>query len=1608
MLKKIFVVFVGVLFAFQLFFPALGDASIARSDIPLEMPQDNWSLGMLGVNIHDHIFVSMPDRSLKFSFIDMEVTGIGFPLRVERIYTGRPHPKGMLGKEWMLGLEQWIDQSTKGSIAIINANRRVVFKKAGKNVFRGDNGTVIKKKGDRSLLMTAKNGHSTLFSKNGRLIKVKEPNGNSLTYRYKEGRLTSIEESSGRSLFFFYNADNLLEEVNDDAGRSVAFSYDSGGRLVAVNRFNLQKTTFNYNKSSRLTGIGFPGGLALSVVYEGKDPARVKKITSNQNEWFLFEIQKGRGGIKVSDHSGNSFNYSYYRSGESNIIGISSGSGWFTGYRIDKNGRIAAWKRPDGNLIRYWYDSLDRLIKVSDSSGNAVAYKYKGRTSLFFEKIDSKGGKTGFEYDKKNNLISITPPEQEKVRFLRFPNGIIREKRQGDMLISSTSIDGYGNPLTFKSGSRGKTTMSYDPVGRMTGERSGDGPTYTYRYNDLDQITHILRNRDLLVEYSYDPMGNLKTARDAKGRISRYLFDAGGRLKEAKTPDNTTFTIKRTVNGYQVKRLFPNRASKDYTYNHAGMLTRVTDSFGKSRQFKWTPSLLLDRIIDENGMFVRNKYDSAGRVVEKRYSSGESYLFRYKGDDLVSMESPHFLQEYIYDRQGRITTAQDKVLGLTMRCDYDRLGRLKSVSVGGAGSVEYQYDQAGRIKGVIDPDSGRTEYIYDVSGRIKEIQYPNGVHQKFTYDEDVNAVNSIKVISGGRVLFHETYLYEKDGLLSETRNKVEKTVKSYIYNAAGELTGYVRNPAGSPLEKWTYSYDGNGNMVEEILPEGKISCEYKGIGRITKRGKGRMRHDPAGKLTTAVFGRDKYNFEYDFHGRLVKAELPDGSFKEYRYDPLGRLIYYKKDGDERHILWNGNRRLLELDKRKRLVKFYVHGPGLDDVISIERNGKFYFHQDRLASVRLVTDVRGRAVSSCEYTPFGKPLYEKSEALSDGVIFAGRPYDSDIGCYYMRARFYSPTLKRFLTRDPMEGLSTMPLTWHPYLYAMNNPVNFNDPEGEILAIIGGVIFYTGAAAVSFIGGYMAGSVINKTYEEGRQIVKEGPTKYLRDAARNKIDSAQQMLERGLNSGIHSYDATRPDDQEGITRRLDNTRQTIEAVAPLNRFQQEAVIQSNPNASERIKDHNENMAGYISDGIVKVKDSFADAGTKAVREGTRTGRDLQRLEQLPGDLLNESTQNVPGLTTVVSVAANQAGNLINDARNLAAQDAEKNSNQPEPPKNNRPPATPVVSPPSPPDKGDTPPPPPVKTEVTPPVKPPVKPPEKPPVKPPVKNETQPEPEKTPDKTDPEPPVEPPPPPPERGESNTGNLGADILIDLLGATNHEERRNMIAQHLNRSGTKATDDQIDRITDRIEQTMGLNQPKPPAVSSQDLINRYDQRDRQRNQAVTDRTSRDSYSSGYGSGQGDRYGQDDLQRDLQRDQQWAQNAGDRRRPGHRPPPKGPSGGKGSSGSSSSTGQGLSNITVSSQTITVTFWDHGQEDGDIIDVLLNGKVLRGGILLKKAHQSFTVNLTKGKNVFGVRAVNEGKVSPNTATVKFSNVTQGKDIQVYTIKSGQRTDMNIQY
>ena len=216
--------------------------------------------------------------------------------------------------------------------------------------------------------------------------------------------------------------------------------------------------------------------------------------------------------------------------------------------------------------------------------------------------------------------------------------------------------------------------------------------------------------------------------------------------------------------------------------------------------------------------------------------------------------------------------------------------------------------------------------------------------------------------------------------------------------------------------------------------------------------------------------------------------------------------------------------------------------------------------------------------------------------------------------------------------------------------------------------------------------------------------------------------------------------------------------------------------------------------------------------------------------------------------------------------------------------------------------------------------------------------------------------------------------------------------------------EDQAEAARVNVKASQRFPSPPPQAADISDIIDRMNEREQQRTDDVGTRRQDDIYTgSGYGTGSSR---QDELT-------EWTERTRDE----FMPDPEDHHGSSGSGGGGSTPqptkppskppgGQGLTNITVKSQKISVTFWDHGQEDGDIIDILLNGKLIRKGIVLKKLKQSFPVTLNKGNNVFGVRAVNEGSVSPNTATVQFSDVTQGKDLQVYEIKSNQKTDMNI--
>jgi len=57
------------------------------------------------------------------------------------------------------------------------------------------------------------------------------------------------------------------------------------------------------------------------------------------------------------------------------------------------------------------------------------------------------------------------------------------------------------------------------------------------------------------------------------------------------------------------------------------------------------------------------------------------------------------------------------------------------------------------------------------------------------------------------------------------------------------------------------------------------------------------------------------------------------------------------------------------------------------------------------------------------------------------------YDPETGLYYNRARYYDPTIGRFMNEDTYEGQIDNPLTLNLYTYVGNNPLRYTDPTGH---------------------------------------------------------------------------------------------------------------------------------------------------------------------------------------------------------------------------------------------------------------------------------------------------------------------------------------------------------------------------------------------------------------------------------------------------------------------------------------------------------------------------------------------------------------------------------
>ncbi len=98
----------------------------------------------------------------------------------------------------------------------------------------------------------------------------------------------------------------------------------------------------------------------------------------------------------------------------------------------------------------------------------------------------------------------------------------------------------------------------------------------------------------------------------------------------------------------------------------------------------------------------------------------------------------------------------------------------------------------------------------------------------------------------------------------------------------------------------------------------------------------------------------------------------------------------------------------------------------------------------MGSTSLTLDASGNKIGEMRYYPYGETRYG---SVPTDRRFTGQRQDSYINLYEMGARWYDPTIGRWLSPDTIVPDPQNPQSLNRFSYVSNNPINRIDPSGH---------------------------------------------------------------------------------------------------------------------------------------------------------------------------------------------------------------------------------------------------------------------------------------------------------------------------------------------------------------------------------------------------------------------------------------------------------------------------------------------------------------------------------------------------------------------------------
>ena len=482
------------------------------------------------------------------------------------------------------------------------------------------------------------------------------------------------------------------------------------------------------------------------------------------------------------------------------------------------------------------------------------------------------------------------------------------------------------------------------------------------------------------------------------------------------------------------------------------------------------------RSLDANGTDLRITMDAMGRL-QRLSSAGtvlEEYTYGIAADNAFSRISSVTYrggsQSYQYDAASRVTQTTYRYDGVAdpyqINYEYDVLGREVSRSYSDGQRIQRTLTFNGWVSAISGVVTGIS---YDPRGLPLTLAFANGVTTTIGYEVGPGRVSRQRTLGPhGEVYEDMSYTLDQMGILLSSVDAAPggRGSASYAHDPLYQLSSCtIANPAPVVHD---YGYSGFLNLARMDEANSVFAFDDAQhpdrIAGVTIGGGPRqnLAYDANGNL----LGLANKSFAYNEKNELSRVTRSDGLVASYTYDPSGQRASKQVtagDGTVTTTLFAG----AEVEIRNGQVLHYVVLGGRR-VCVLSDSGPRYFHTDYAGSTSFFTDQTGAKLAAIVYRPFGN--IDSSNGAIDVRTYGLHPFDSESGLYYMRRRYYSPDLGRFLTPDPLplyqpHKVMANPRALHPYAYAGNDPLDNVDYSGlSFWSVVGAVVGVIVAAAV----------------------------------------------------------------------------------------------------------------------------------------------------------------------------------------------------------------------------------------------------------------------------------------------------------------------------------------------------------------------------------------------------------------------------------------------------------------------------------------------------------------------------------------------------------------